>query len=136
MHLVDTSVWIEFLRPAGSPEIQSQLKPLIQGGNIALTEWIILELMTGLRSNQQASTLLDQLAPVHRLSLPQDGWAKAWDLAACLRKKGITTSAADCLITTVTTTHAATLIHCDSDFERIAGQAGMKTIDWTSLLKA
>ena len=43
-------------------------------------------------------------------------------------------TAAGCLIATVMTMHDATLIHCDSDFERIAGQAGMKTIGWTSLL--
>ena len=102
MHLVDTSVWIQFLRLSGSPEIQSQLKPLIQAGNIALTEWIILELITGLRSNEQAA-VLSQLAPASRLSLPEDGWPKAWDLAARLRKKGITASAADCLIATVAT---------------------------------
>lgn len=134
MHLVDTSVWVQFLRPSGSPEIQSQLKPLIQAGSIALTEWIILELMTGLRSNEQAAAVLSQLAPVHRLSLPEDGWAKAWDLAARLRKKGITATAADCLIATIATIHGATLVHCDSDFELIAEQSGMKTINWTPLL--
>ena len=134
MHLVDTSVWIEFLRPSGSPEIQRRLKPLIQTGTIALTEWIILELMTGLRTTEQAKALLAQLAPVHRLSLPEDGWPKAWDLAARLRKKGITPSAADCLIATVAATHAATLIHCDFDFELIAQPAGMKTINWIALL--
>jgi predicted nucleic acid-binding protein len=90
--------------------------------------------MTGLRSNEQAGAVLSQLAPANRLSLPEDGWAKAWDLAARLRKKGITVSAADCLIATVATIHAATLIHCDSNFELIAEQSGMKTIDWTRLL--
>ncbi len=134
MHLVDTSVWIEFLRPSGSPGIQTQLKPLIQSGDIALTEWIILELMTGLRSNEQSAALLGQFAPVHRLSLPESGWPKAWDLAARLRKKGVTISAADCLIATVAAVHTATLIHCDSDFELMADQAGIDTVDWTSLL--
>ena len=42
--------------------------------------------------------------------------------------------AADCRIATIATTHNARLIHCDSDFEPIFGQAGMKTIDWTSAL--
>ena len=67
--------------------------------------------------------------PVHGLSLPQDAWAKASDLAASLRKKG-TTSAVECLIATVATTRDAILIHCGSDLPWIAKHTGMKTIDW------
>lgn len=131
MHLVDTSVWIEFLRPSGSPQIQLELSPLIRSGNVAVTEWVILELMTGLRSNERAAGLLDRFAPIHRLSLPEDGWSKAWNLAALLRKKGISPSAADCLIFTAARFHGATLIHCDKDFELIAKHASLPTMDWT-----
>ena len=134
MHLVDTSVWIEFLRHSGSATIQALLQPLIRSGNVALTEWIILELMTGLRSSERASTLLSQLAPVHRLSLPNNKWSEAWNLAAQLRKRGVTVSAADCLIATVTIIHDATLIHCDSDFESIAKNTKLQTLDWSSHL--
>lgn len=136
MHLVDTSVWIEFLRPTGSRAIQQELQPLIRSGQVAVTEWIILELMTGLRSDDRASTLLDRFAPLYRVSLPADGWARAWDVAARLRKKGVTPSAADCLIATIATLHGATLIHCDTDFELIARHAELRTMDWTRLLTA
>jgi predicted nucleic acid-binding protein len=134
VQLVDTSVWIEFLRPSGSRDVQLKLQPLIRSGNVALTEWIILELMTGLQSTERASSLLDRLAPVHRLTLPKDGWSHAWNLAARLRKKGVTPSAADCLIATVCVLHGATLVHCDADFERIAHHGELQTTDWTALL--
>ena len=134
MHLVDTSIWIEFLRPNGSPRIQKQLKPLIQAGDVALTEWIILELMTGLRTNEQFAALLAQLKPIDRLSLAKDSWENAWELAAHLRKKGMTTSAAGCLIATIAVTHTAVLIHCDSDFELIAKHSDLKTLNWIPLL--
>jgi len=136
MHLVDTSVWIEFLRPTGSRAIQQELRPLIRSGQVAVTEWIILELMTGLRSDDRASTLLDRFAPLHRVSLPADGWTRAWDVAARLRKKGVTPSAADCLIATVAAIHGTTLVHCDSDFELIAQHVELRTVDWTTLLNA
>ncbi len=87
MHLVDTSVWIEFLRRKGSSQIQAELQPLIRSGAVAITEWIILELMTGRRSNENAGNLLDRLTPIPRLSLAEDGWPRAWDLASRLRRK-------------------------------------------------
>ena len=134
MHLVDTSVWIEFLRRSGSSEIQKRLNPLIRSGSVAVTEWIILELMTGLRSHDKASTLLEQFAPVYRLSLSDESWDRAWNLAARLRKKGISASAADCLIATIAAQDGATLLHCDSDFELIAPHAKLRTLNWVEYL--
>ena len=58
MYLVDTSVWIHALRPAGHPEIRARLKPLILSGDTAITEWILLELMTGLTKSEHPDTLL------------------------------------------------------------------------------
>ena len=135
MHLVDTSVWIEALRASGSRRIQEELEPMVVAGDAALTEWIILELMVGIRSNESPESLLKRLAPVHRLPLPEDRWPLAWDLAARLRKKAVTPSAADCIIATVAISHRVTLLHCDRDFELIAKhEKGLQTLDWTKLL--
>ncbi len=135
MHLVDTSVWIEFLRRKGSRQIQAELQPLIRSGGVAITEWVILELMTGLRSNENAANLLARLTPIQRLSLAEDGWPRAWDLAARLRKKGVTVSAADCLIATVALSRDATLIHCDKDFELIVPHSKLRTMNWVQFLR-
>ena len=94
MHLVDTSVWIEALRSSGSREIQAEFEPLVRAGDVAITEWIILELMAGIRSNETASNLLARFAPIRRLSVSEHHWPKAWDLAARLRKKAVSSSAA------------------------------------------
>jgi predicted nucleic acid-binding protein len=134
VHVVDASVWVEFLRPSGSPRIRKELDPLIRAGAVALTEWTILELMVGIRGNESPSSLLNRLAPVHRLSLSGDGWIRAWDLAARLRKKAVTPSAADCLLATVALSHGVPLLHCDTDFELIAKHSKLQTLDWTNLL--
>ena len=135
MNFVDTSIWIHCLRLSGSGKILEEIAPLIRGGNVAITDWIILELMVGLRSNESPSTLLEFLAPIHRLPIAEDGWGQAWNLAARLRKKGVTTSASDCLIATIAIAHEATLIHCDADFELIAKhEKRLQTLDWTKLL--
>jgi hypothetical protein len=129
--LVDTSVWIEFLRPSGSREIQRRLGPLIRGGQVAITEWIVLELMTGLRSTERPAVVLGRFEPLERLPVTGSGWKAAWTLAGQLRRKGVSTSAADCLIATVAIGGEARLVHCDSDFELIAAHSKLKTLDWS-----
>src|SRR5262249_20958182 len=120
MHLVDTSVWIEALRSSGSRRIQEELEPLVRAGDVGLMDWIILELMVGVRANESSASLLKRLAPIHRLQIPERGWVQAWELAVLLRKKAVSPSAADCLIATAAISHGATLLHCDGDFELIA----------------
>jgi predicted nucleic acid-binding protein len=78
MYLVDTSVWIHALRPSGSPAIQAKLKPLLVGGQTAVTEWILLELMTGLPKSQEPDTLLSWFEPVLRMPFDTGWWHKAW----------------------------------------------------------
>jgi predicted nucleic acid-binding protein len=135
VNFVDTSAWIEFLRPSGSRTIQGNLQSLIQAGAVAITEWVILEVMVGIRASETVPEVLSRLAHVHRLAFQEDHWAQAWDLAARLRKKGVTPSASDCLIATIAIASGATLIHCDTDFELIAKyEKKLQTMDWTKLL--
>jgi len=135
MHLVDTSVWVEFFRPPGSRVIREKVQLMVQSGETAITDWVILELMVGIRSHETASDILRRIANVHRLPLAEDGWSQTWDLAARLRKKAITPSAADCIIATVAISHGVTLLHCDRDFELIAKhEKRLQTLDWTKLL--
>ncbi|MGH7318652.1 MAG: type II toxin-antitoxin system VapC family toxin [Candidatus Rokuibacteriota bacterium] len=135
MYLVDTSVWIHALRPAGHPAVRSLLRPLIVRGETATTEWILLELMTGLRASERGETLLQWFAAVPRLSLEPSWWEQAWKHAARLRRHGISPAAADCLIATVAIRHAVTLIHCDADFETMKTALPLQTIDWTAHLR-
>jgi len=140
MYLVDTSVWIHGLRPEGSAVIRSRLRPLILAGETAITEWIILELMTGLRGNERRASLLQRLEPVHRLPRPftvawERTWPRAWDHTALLRRRGVSPTAADCLIATVAIEHQVSLIHCDADFEAMKRALPLQTVDWSEAVR-
>jgi hypothetical protein len=135
MYLVDTSVWIHALRPSGSPAIRAALRPLILSDHVAITEWILLELMTGLLKSEHKETLLHRFAPVRRLDFNPAWWEETWDHAARLRKRGISATAADCLIATIALEHDVTLLHCDADFEAIKATLSLKTCDWTTHLR-
>jgi predicted nucleic acid-binding protein len=134
MVLVDTSVWIHALRPRGNAKIQAQLRPLVVGGETAVTEWILLELMTGLSRSELGKDLLERFSPVPCISFQQDWWVKAWDLATGLRKRGVSPSAADCLIATVAMESSMALIHCDEDFEAIRRHSKLETVNWAVYL--
>jgi predicted nucleic acid-binding protein len=135
MYLVDTSVWIHALRPAGHPSIRSLLRPLIVGGETAITDWILLELMTGLLASERKEALLQWFAPVARLPFEAAWWEAAVDHAARLRKRGASPAAADCLIATLAIKHQVPLIHCDADFEAMKPTLPLQTLDWTPRLK-
>lgn len=136
MYLVDTSVWIHALRPSGNAEIQARLKPLIVNGQTSITEWVLLELMTGLVKSEQPSSLLEWFTPVPRLSFSPDWWNTAWDSAGRLRRQGVSPSASDCFIATIAMKHGVTLIHCDTDFEAMKPTLRLQTLDWTKYLHA
>jgi predicted nucleic acid-binding protein len=135
MYLVDTSVWIHALRPSGTPDIQARLRPLIISGNTAVTEWILLELMTGLTKSEQPAQLLQWFHPVPKLTFHDAWWDKAWHYAGKLRKQGVSPSAADCLIATVAIEHKVTLIHCDADLELMSEALPLHTLDWTGSVR-
>ena len=135
MYLVDTSVWIHALRPAGHPSIRSLLRPLIVSGETAITDWILLELMTGLLASERREALLQWFTPVTRLPFEAAGWEAALDHAARLRRRGVSPTAADCLIATVAIKHQVPLLHCDADFEAMKPTLPLHTLDWTPHLK-
>ena len=135
MYLVDTSIWIHALRPAGHPSIRSLLRPLIVSGETAITDWILLELMTGLLASERKEALRQWFAPVSRLPFEAAWWEAALDHAARLRRRSVSPTAADCLITTVAIKHHVPLIHCDADFEAMKPTLPLQTLDWTPHLK-
>lgn len=135
MYLVDTSLWIQALRPRGNKSIQEKLRPFILAGSAHITDWITLELMTGIKSGEEQKKLEAFLAPLPRLSIETFCWKIACDLAVTLRKKGITPSAADSLIAAIAIKNEMSLLHVDQDFSRMAQYIKLKEVNWIEYLK-
>jgi len=108
---------------------------LIVSGETAITDWILLELMTGLLASERREALLQWFTPVTRLPFEAAWWEAALDHAARLRRRGVSPTAADCLIATVAIKHQVPLIHCDADFEAMKPTLPLNTLDWTPHLK-
>jgi predicted nucleic acid-binding protein len=121
--LVDTSAWVHFLRGTEHPARFAVRNVLAhRGGDVAVTEPVMMELLAGARTDAEAarlrSTLLAlEFLPVHGLVDYEEGAA----IHRSCRKAGETVrSVLDCLIAAVAIRSGASLLHADVDFEVIA----------------
>lgn len=123
MILVDTSVWIDYLRGAdtsASVDLRRRLSEHID--QVVICEPIAMELLAG-APDERAFLKLERL--VNGLpSLGVDGSTDFRDAAGIFRAarlKGLTVrSLTDCLIAAIAMHHGSTLLHKDADFEVIA----------------
>ena len=128
MILVDTSAWVEFDRATGSPT-DDRLTALIRdGGPIAVTEPVVMELVAGARSDEREADLrrLTSRFSLLRVDPVADFDGAAAIYRAC-RRAGVTPRCMiDCLVANVAIRHDAQLLAADADMARIAGVMGLR----------
>ena len=128
MILVDTSVWIDFLRGVNSRE-RSVLHRLIEGEkDISITEIVLTEILQGIKEDKDFNRVKDYLLefPIHT---PKgvETYLRAAGIYRDCRKKGKTVrSTVDCIIAAVCIENGLTLLRKDSDFKLIESCTGLK----------
>lgn len=123
MVLVDTSVWIDFLRQRSTEAVARFKKILAEEQSFGITSVIYQELLQGVDSDASFGRLalfLRTQTFYHPLD-PQESYAEAARLYARCRWVGITLrSTIDCLIAQVAIEHDLALLHSDKDFDLLA----------------
>jgi len=123
MYLVDTSVWVDFLRGDETPQVRA-LNNLLSGQEIVGTAPMILqEILQGADSAERFETWIKYFSDLFCF-VPRDP-VKSYIAAARLyqecRKAGKTPrSSNDCLIAQIAIEHGLALVHNDRDFNAIA----------------
>jgi len=112
--LVDSSAWIEFLRPDGNRGVADRVQQSMQEGTAAWSEMILLELWNGAGKRKKLRRL-QAVVPV--LDAPASVWEAARALAQIMRKAGKTVPATDLLIFATACGHQALLLHKDEHFD-------------------
>jgi len=123
MYLVDTSVWIDFLRGSETQAVNFLTEALKRSVPVAITGIIYQEILQGSNLELEFKRLEKYFSTQLFLS-PQDE-IKTYKLAAKIyfdcRQQGVTIrSTLDCLIAQIAMEHNSILLHSDRDFERIA----------------
>lgn len=127
--LVDSSVWIEFLRGTAS-SATSYVREHV-GVSILTTEPIMLELLAGARQGA-ASTGIERLLDSQAWLRVEPGldYRGAVDVFHATRAIGHPPrSLQDCLIAAIALRAAVLVVHRDGDFEHIASATGLVTLD-------
>lgn len=124
MYLVDTSVWVDFVRGRQEPHV-SFLRDLL--GNplaVSITYLVYMEILQGARDPASYVRLQDYFSGQRLVGFEQPlaGHAAAARMYLDCRRRGVTIrSGVDCLIAQCAIEADLTLLHHDRDFIRIAG---------------
>jgi len=130
MILVDTSVWVDFLRGEKSGTGRTLRRLIEDEEDLALTGIILTEILQGVRDDGDFQALQSYFLefPIYQ---PRglETYLKAARIYRDCRKKGKTVrKTVDCIIAAVCLEHGLTLLHQDADFDRIAACTGLKVL--------
>jgi len=132
--LADTSAWVEYDRATGNA-VDRRLQQLIEsGGELAVTEPVVMEVLAGARDEQQGARLRRLLLRLELLSFERvaDFEGAALIYRRC-RAAGVTPRGLlDCMIAAVALRREATLLAHDADLDRVARVVGIR-LDAASL---
>lgn len=120
--LVDTSVWIDFLNGYESAHANRLAQAIAGGESIAVPGLVLTEVLLGLDSDAQASSIAQLMTAFESVAdLQRDGYEQAAALYRLCRSKGITVrSTIDCLIAQMCLRDSLPLLTKDRDFTGIA----------------
>lgn len=117
--LIDTSAWIEALRPEGDDTLRREVQIAMEDGAAVLCDLVLLELWNGARGPRERRYLEELEQELDTLPTTSEVWARSRDLARRCRSEGVTVPATDLLIAACAEHHGAALLHRDYHFDRI-----------------
>ncbi len=128
MILVDTSVWVDFLKGAKSTQRKVLHRLIEDEEDISITEIILTEILQGIKEDKDFQTVKEYLLefPLYR---PEgtETFLQAAQIYRDCRKKGKTVrKTVDCIIAAICMENDLPLLHKDSDFDFIEACTGLK----------
>ncbi len=124
-YLVDTSVWVEFLR-GEKIAIKKRLEKLLDENRAVVTGIILAELLTGINNERDRDFLEESFLGLPFLEATRESFAAAGKMGAALRKKGITVPVSDLLIAAAAKAHGLTVLTLDNHFQTLARPLGVQ----------
>lgn len=124
MFLIDSSAWIEYLRPNGSKKVKERVRDILQKGEAVSCGIVIVEILRGAKNDKDFHMLRDSLASLPQIPIDDTVIERASKWGYTLDRKGKVASTTDLLIASAAYKKAR-LLHLDSDFEMIGSVVGV-----------
>jgi len=125
MYLLDSSVWIEYLRPGGAALVKERVRGILERDEACCCGIVVVEVLRGVKGERDYAAVEEALSALPQLPLDETAVARAARWGFALGRKGVTVSTTDLLIGAAAHGKAA-LIHRDGDFRRIAEAGGLQ----------
>jgi len=119
MFLVDSSVWIEYLRPKGSPDVKERVRTILQKEEMVSCGIIVVEILRGARNERDFESLKESLMSLPQIPIDDTVIERASRWGFSLDRKGRVVSTTDLIIASAAYKRAR-LLHSDRDFNTIA----------------
>ncbi|MEW6571961.1 MAG: PIN domain nuclease [Nitrospirota bacterium] len=119
MFLIDSSAWIEYLRPQGSRKVKDRVREVLEKDEAVTCGIVVVEIPRGAKDDKTFKTLKETLMSLPQIPLNNEVIEKAAQWGYSLDRKGKTVSTTDLFIAAAASGKAVVL-HVDSDFETIA----------------
>jgi predicted nucleic acid-binding protein len=123
VYLVDTSVWVDFLRGRETPCVGLLDELLGDPLAVGLSDAILMEILQGARDQRAFDRFRRYFGglPCHRFADPQTAHVAAAQLFLDCRRAGVTVrSSVDCLVAQCAIENDLVLLHNDRDFAKMA----------------
>ena len=118
MVVVDSNIWINYLRSPGSPT-GTALQSLLNENRVLMTGPVLEEVLQGAQGEAEFAVLQPRLESIPYVEPSQRTWAAAGSLSMKLRGSGQITPLTDLLIAAVALEGDHELFTLDSHFRRV-----------------
>jgi predicted nucleic acid-binding protein len=118
MFFIDSSVWIEYLRPKGSSKIKERVRELLEAGTAVVCGVVLVEILRGAKNKKDFDQLYESFSSLPQLSIDESVIKRASRWGFEMDRKGKVVSTTD-LIIAAAAYKKAKLLHIDSDFKLI-----------------
>ncbi len=119
MFLIDSSAWIEYLRPNGSLRVKQRVREAIEKDEAVTCGIVVVEILRGAKDDRLFKTLKETLLSLLQIPMNDEVIEKAAQWGCALDRKGKTVSTTDLFIAAAAS-EKAVVLHVDSDYEVIA----------------
>lgn len=118
--VVDTSVWVDFLR-GGRSRDAGAVEELVRSARAVTCGIVLAELLAGVKNAGQRARLSEALAGLDYVEMREQTWRRAGELAAGLRSKGRTLPMSDVIVAALALEHDLSVFTTDNHFRHIPG---------------
>lgn len=119
MFLIDSSAWIEYLRPKGSIKVKERIRNILQKEEAVSCGIVVVEILRGSKDEKDFQSLNESLRSLPQIPIDDVVIERASKWGYTLGRKGKIVSTTDLLIASAAYKKAR-IIHLDRDFELIS----------------